>query len=244
MSTLKNILLVFILLTVFSSARGQEEKKDFNQQVWIDFNPRWVLGSGKTMLRGSLEYRTIFPEDWDRYIISLGASYSPFIHQPERNVAVQYMRFHAGVRDFYTYSIESYNLNEVRFYQGVQLRWPSFPRVFLTHYIRIEERIEHIQYSDAYDFTMRFRYRLGARFRFLKPFLSDLYLPVSAEVFMSTGQGFYFNDVVRVTPGIGYDFTDQFSSEFQLSYHFSRNSSTESFENNDLVYRLRVFFTF
>ena len=90
---------------------------------------------------------------------------------------------------------------------------------------------------------MRFRYRLGARFRFLKPALSDLYLPVSAEAFMSTGQGFYFNDVVRVTPGIGYNFTDQFSAEFQLSYHFSRNSGTESFENNDIVYRLRVFFT-
>ena len=243
MTSLRNILFALILLTALSPVRGQEEK-DYNQQVWIDFNPRWVLGSGKTILRGSLEYRTIFPNEWNRYIISLGASYSPFIHQPERNVAIQYMRFHAGVRDFYTYSIENLNLNEVRFYQGVQLRWPSFPRVFLTHYIRIEERIEHIQHSDAYDFTMRFRYRLGARFRFLKPALSDLYLPVSAEVFMSAGQGFYFNDVIRVTPGIGYDFTDQFSTEFHISYHYSRNSKTDDFENNDLVYRLRVYFTF
>ena len=243
MTTVKNILLALILLTALSPARGQDEK-DYNQQAWIDLNPRWVMKSGKTIIRGSLGYRTIFPQEWDRYVINLGVSHSPFIHQTERNVAIQYMRFHAGVGNYYTYSIEDLNLNEVRFYQGVHLRWPSFPRVFLTHYIRIEERIEHIQHSDDYDFTMRFRYRLGARFRFLKPFLSDLYLPVSAEVFMSTGQGFYFNDVIRVTPGIGYDFTDQFSTEFQLSYHFSRNSSTESFENNDLVYRLRVYFTF
>ena len=244
MANLKNILLVFILLTVFSSARGQEEEKDYNQQAWIDLNPRWVMKSGKTMLRGSLGYRTIFPQEWDRYVINLGLSHSPFIHQAERNVAIQYMRFHAGIGDYFTQSLDGLNLNEIRLSQGVHLRWPSFPRVFLTHYFRIEERFEHIQHSDDYDFTMRFRYRLGARFRFLKPFLSDLYLPVSAEVFMSTGQGFYFNDVIRVTPGIGYDFTDQFSTEFQLSYHFSRNSSTESFENNDLVYRLRVYFTF
>jgi len=243
MTTVKNTLLALVLLTALSQVRGQDEK-DYNQQAWIDLNPRWVMKSGKTIIRGSLGYRTIYPEDWDRYFLNVGASYSPFIHQTERNTSIQYMRFQVGVADYFTNSTDGSNLNEIRLYQGVHLQWPTFPRVFLTHYLRIEERFEHLQDSETYDLTMRFRYRLGAKIRLLKPFLSDLYFPVSVEVFMSTGQGLYFNDVVRLTPGIGYDFTDQFSTEFHFSYHFSRNSSTDDFENNDLVYRLRVFFTF
>ena len=176
MSILRNILFALFLLTTLSPVHGQDEK-DYNQQAWLDLNPRWVMKGGKTIIRGSLGYRTILEEDWNRYVISLGASYSPFIHQIERHPSVQYMRFHAGIGDYYTESLDGLNLNEIRLYQGVHLRWPTFPRVFLTHYFRIEERFEHIQDSETYDFTMRFRYRLTAKIRLLKPFLSDLIFP-------------------------------------------------------------------
>ncbi len=66
----------------------------------------------------------------------------------------------------------------------------------------------------------------------------------SAEIFLSSSQGYYFNDVSRMTPGIGYDFTDEFATEFHLSYHFSRNANNEAFFNNEMVFRLRAFYIF
>lgn len=223
---------------------AQEEEADYNQQAWFDLNPRYIFKSGKYTINSTLAFRTIFPSDWNRYIVNLGLRYSPFIHQDEKNVAVQYMQFRAGVGDYYTESLDTLNLNEIRAYQGVRVRWPKFRRGYLSHYVRIEERFEHLQNSESVDFSLRFRYRLTAKIRLLKPALEDLYFPLSAEIFMNSADGLYFNDVTRITPGIGYDFTDQFFTELHLSYHFSRNSNTASFENNDLVYRLRVYFVF
>lgn len=238
----KQLFLCILFLGLLSAAYGQDE--NYNNQVWLDLNPRWVPGGGKIMLDGSLGYRTIFPQNWNRYTLGLGARYSPFINRSESNIALQYLQFRAGIRDFYTASIDDSNLNELRLYQGVRVQWPTFRRVLLIHYVRVEERFEKVEGTDTRDFTARFRYRLTSKFRFIKPALTSLYIPVSVELFMSSSEGLYFNDVTRVTPGIGYDFTDQFSTEFQLSYHFSRNSSTDSFENNDLVFRLRAYFTF
>ncbi len=239
----KFLLTALILLSGILPVIAQEEK-EYNNQVWLDLNPRWVTNSGKIILAGSLAYRTIFPQDWNRYIVSLGVRYSPFIYRPEASIALQSLQFRAGIADYYTSSIVNKNLNEIRLYQGVRVKWPTFPRIHMSHYARAEERIEKVQDSETRDFTMRFRYRLTTEFHFIKPALTDLYLPFSVELFISGGEGLYFNDVTRITPGIGYDFTDQFSTEFQVSYHLSRNSNTDSFENNDLVFRLRVYFTF
>ncbi|MDX2431115.1 MAG: DUF2490 domain-containing protein, partial [Bacteroides sp.] len=101
----------------------------------------------------------------------------------EASIALQYLQFRAGIGDYYTFSIGDENLNEIRLYQGVRLRWPTFRRVHLSHYARVEERFEKVQNSETRDFTMRFRYRLTSKFRFIKPALSDLYIPLSVEIF-------------------------------------------------------------
>ncbi len=235
--------LVLLLLLQHTPASGQENP-DFNQQIWLDFNPKVLLGSSKVMLYGGLGYRTIVQSNWDRYYLNIGLNYSPFIHNDSRSPAIQCLQLHAGIGDYYTRSLENTNLNEIRTYVGVRLRWPSFKRVAFSHYVRFEQRFERFQNSNAHEFTPRLRYRLSAKFRFLKTTISDLYIPLHFEIFMSKGDGFYFNDVSRLTPGIGYDFTDQFATELHLSYHFSRNSGDDSFQNNELVYRLRVYYTF
>ncbi len=173
-----------------------------------------------------------------------GIGYSPFIHRSEAGTALRYLQFHAGIWDYYTYTLKNVNLNEIRLYQGVKVQWPTLHWVHLIHYGRVEERFEHLQNSETSDFTLRLRYRLTAEFHFSKAAISNLYIPVSAEIFISAGEGLYFNDLIQVSPGIGYDFTDRFSTVFQLYYNLSRNSDTDSFQNNALLYRLRLFYTF
>lgn len=244
MKSCRHIFLALFLLTVGALAYGQEEDASYSQQAWFDLNPRWIIGPGKFTIAGTLGYRTIFSEDWNRYIANVGLRYTPFIQENEKNVALQHLQFRAGIGDYFTSTLDSLDLNEIRVYQGVRTRWPKFRRGYLTHYVRMEERFEHRQDSERVDFSLRFRYRLTAKIRLLRPALQDLYFPISAEVFLNSSDGLYFNDLTRVTPGIGYDFSDQFFTELHLSYHFSRNSSTASFENNDIVYRLRVYFVF
>jgi hypothetical protein len=146
------------------------------------------------------------------------------------------MQIHLGVGDFYTYSPEDPNLNEFRIYQGIRVYWPVVGRITFSHYLRLEERFENLLEEDRADVSGRVRYQLGARIRF-----GNLYLPLTTEIFIPIWDGVYFNDVIRATPGIGYDFTDTFRAQLHVSYHFSRNSPTDSFENNDLVFRLRVY---
>lgn len=237
------LVLVIGLLLLSAPGFGQEDH-NYNQQLWLDYNPKVVMGNSQVLLYGNLGYRTIFPSDWHRYYLNIGISYSPFIHKENLGTVIKYLQFHGGIADFYTQSLENVNLNEIRTYVGVQFRWPSFKRVSFSHYTRFEQRFERLLDSDIHEFTPRFRYRLSANIRFLKPAINDFFIPLHAEIFMNTSKGLYFNEVTRMTFGFGYDFTDYLSTAFLLSYHFSRNTSSDPFDNNDLVYRLRLYHTF
>ena len=237
------LLLVIGLLLLSAPGFGQEET-NYNQQLWLDYNPKVVMGNSPFLLYGNLGYRTIFPSDWHRYYLNIGISYSPFIHNENLASAIQYLQLHGGIADFYTQSLEDLNMNEIRTYVGVKFRWPSLKRVYFTHYTRFEQRFESLSDSDVRENTPRFRYRLSAKIRLLKPALHDFYIPAHAEIFTNTGRELYFKEVTRITFGLGYDINDHFSTAVLLSYHFSRNSSSDPFENNDLVYRLRLYHTF
>lgn len=237
------LVLVTGLLLLSAPGYGQEDH-NYNQQLWLDYNPKVLMGNSHFLLYGNLGYRTIFPSDWHRYYLNIGLSYSPFIHKENLGTVIKYLQLHGGIADFYTQSLEDINLNEIRTYVGVKFRWPSLKRVYFTHYTRFEQRFERLMDSDVRENTPRFRYRLSAKIRLLKPAINDFYIPLHAEIFMNAGKGLYFNEVTRLTFGLGYDFTDYFSTAFLFSYHFSRNSSSDPFDNNDLVYRLRLYHTF
>jgi len=243
-NNIRSLHVLALLLLLWNIPVSGQEDHNYNQQLWIDFNPKIVLGNGKVLLQGNLGYRTIFPSDWHRYYLNIGLSYSPFIHNDSRGSALQYMQLHAGIGDYYTHSVANVNLNEIRTYVGAQLRWPSLRRVVFSHRVRFEQRFERILDSKVHEFTPRLRYRLSAKLRFLKTSISDLYIPLSGEIFMNAGRGLYFNEVTRLNHGLGYDFTDEFATEIAFSYHFSRNSGDDPFLNNVLVYRVRAFYTF
>ena len=51
-----------------------------------------------------------------------------------------------------------------------------------------------------------------------------------------------FNDVVRLTPGIGYEFNPKWKAAFLIGYNYTRNLTTEEFHTNNIIYRLRVYY--
>ncbi len=50
-----------------------------------------------------------------------------------------------------------------------------------------------------------------------------------------------FNDLIRITAGLGYNFSINWKTEFSASYHRIRNTLNDVFETNDIVFRFRVF---
>ncbi len=78
----------------------------------------------------------------------------------------------------------------------------------------------------------------------LLSFNDGLYLPVSMELFWNLKGAQQFNDVVRITPGIGYEISPIWKAEFDLSYHYTCNTVEDDFATNDIVFRLRVFHKF
>lgn len=239
---MKQLTIFILFICTYFTAAAQEEDRHISQQIWLDYDPT-IAVSNKLSIYGDLGARTIIPNTWFRYNVRAGVNYRPFILS-DKHPVLKNLQIHAGLGDFYTQSIDSININELRFYQGIRVYWPNFKRIRISHYLRLEERFENLFTYETNSLTVRARYLLGAKVRFKKEFLQDVYLPLSVEFFMSLDDGLYFNDVMRLTPGFGYDFSDQIRSEFQVSYHNSRNSASESFQNNDLVFRLRLFHIF
>ena len=70
-----------------------------------------------------------------------------------------------------------------------------------------------------------------------------MYIPASVEFFYNFQEAKRFNDVIRVSPGLGYKFSDEWRMEFYVSYHLTQNTTAEDDSTNDIVFRLRVFNT-
>lgn len=83
---------------------------------------------------------------------------------------------------------------------------------------------------------------LGKDFYLPGKFLtSRIYIPVFVEFFIKLSRGAQFNDVIRLTPGLGYTPNENLRFHFDLSYHRTRDTAVQGFKTNDIVFRLRVF---
>jgi len=75
-----------------------------------------------------------------------------------------------------------------------------------------------------------------------------MYIPLNVELFVNLQKAERFNDVIRISPGIGYKFSDEWRAEFYVSYHYTyntaeytNNKADQQDGSNDFVFRLRIF---
>lgn len=76
-------------------------------------------------------------------------------------------------------------------------------------------------------FGLRFRYQVETIFRFkgdVIKFNKNLYLPIAIELFRNLTGVKQFNDAARIITGVGYDFSSSCKGEFQVGYHYTRNT--------------------
>jgi hypothetical protein len=217
-----------------------EEVEDVNIQIWSDYNPHFILDN-KLHLYGDIGARTIIPNYWYRIVLRPAVRYD-LISFNERTERYRTWQLHGGIGLFYTYNLKATNILEIRPFQGLRVRIPNWNKFQLSHYLRLEERFEFGFQGKGSEFSMRFRYMIGTDL-FLpgKYLVQGLYIPIYAEFFFNMTRGAQFNDVMRLTPGIGYRPNQNLRFQLDISYHRRRPSSDIKFRTNDIVARFRVY---
>lgn len=236
------ILLVLVTFTAFS----QENSEDIrvNNQFWVDYNIDHSLEEYKS-LSGFIGYRTISPHIFDNLLVvstyniqnkkSLGflKLNKPFINS-----------YHLGARMNYIANKSTNDDFEFRLMQGIKFYLPSIKAIPLMSYIRFEERFQKTFDGSDWAVGFRFRYRLSTVIKWknhLFEFNKGLYIPLNIEFFFNLKKADRLNDVVRLSPGLGYKLNDQWKFELYLSYHNTLNTSEAYNTSNDFVVRLRIF---
>ena len=240
----KNILLSLLLIFSGYLLYAQEiEDKSTTKQIWLDYNPRFSL-SEKVDMYGDIGARTVFPNEWYRFIIGPSVRFK----RPKLILTKLYYKeeLHFGIKFYFTANKSVSNRLEIRPFQGYKLSWPNRPRIVLQHYVRLEERfdIELSKWINTFGLRMRYRAKLILKLKGDWISYNDgFYLPISMEFFWNLKGVEQFNDVVRVSPGIGYEFSEFWKAEFDLSYHYTRNTVEDNFATKDIVFRFRVYHT-
>jgi hypothetical protein len=76
------------------------------------------------------------------------------------------------------------------------------------------------------------------------PEAKGFYIPVSMEFFWNLLSTEQFNDVYRTSAGIGSNFSKKWRVEALFGYQYSRNTVTEDFQTNDLIYQIKAYYRF
>jgi len=220
---LKGMLLITLLSCINATSNSQDighfkDDESANFQIWTDYNPSWSINQRLT-LRSAFSARTIFPSVWYRFFARPSVSYQKLTFNKKTEM-YRAWEFHRGIGMFYTANLEKADNIEIRPYQGFRVRFPNLQKFHLSHFIRLEERIEIGAGSSFNNFSMRFRYRIGTDLYLPGEFfLKGFYIPLSAEFFVNLARGSQFNDLMRITPGFGY--TPNENRIFQRFYKLS-----------------------
>ena len=224
------------------NAQSDVGEGDILHQYWGDFNLAYRL-SDHWDLYGDMGFRTITPVNWNRYILRPAVRYQ--VPRLLFNNLKYREEINAGVGLFFTSNMDVPNRLEIRPFQGYKLDWPDRDRIRLRHYVRLEERFDMNTDDWINTFGLRFRYLAELTIKLqgdLLAFNKGLYIPVGVELFWNLVGAKQFNDHMRIVPGIGYTFSGKWKGEFHVGYHYSRNEVQGDFNNNNIVFRFRVFY--
>ncbi len=64
---------------------------------------------------------------------------------------------------------------------------------------------------------------------------------MSIEFFFNFNAAERDNDQIRISPGIGYKFNNEWRCEFSVSYHNIKDDLANDGTSNDFVFRIRLF---
>jgi Protein of unknown function (DUF2490) len=236
------IIVLSLWLGVITTAYSQDSIVDQdvrrNQQLWIDYNFTKSLKESKD-ISTQIGFRKITPEVYDRF---LGISTVNFKNHSDNKFIRLIRTFHLGLGVIYTSNYNARDNLELRFIQGFKFQIPTIKPVTLYNYVRLEERFQN-SFGEGWTAGYRLRYRLSTEIQWGKhlfDFTQGLYFPMEAEIFFNLKRADRFNDVIRISPGIGYKLKSGWKIESYLIFNRTKNLTETNNKSSDFILRIRI----
>ena len=239
------IILCFIGFSSVSFAQDTIVDQDLNvnTQAWFDFNTTHSVFEDKT-LTTQYGFRTIRPRIYDRLLVIPTLNFKELgWHLMDWKKYITYS-FHLGAGAIYSRNINSNDNLEIRLIQGVKFNIPTIRELTLNNYLRLEERFQTRFDSRGINSGFRLRYRLSTNLswgKYLSKFTEGLYIPLIAEIFVNLKKSDRFNDVLRLSPGLGYRFKSGWKTELYFIFNRTKNITETERNSNDFIFRLRIY---
>jgi hypothetical protein len=216
-----------------------------NEQAWLDYNFKSALNDSR-FLSTQVGFRTINPSVYNRYLVisTLNLRAKRWFKSKKEDSEPLIRSYHLGLGTIYTRNYNETDNFEVRFIQGFKFNIPTIKDFELYNYTRIEERFQTAFDGDGWETGFRLRHRVSIAISWKKHYLNftkGLYFPISAEIFLNLKKADQFNDVLRLSPGIGYKFESGLKLELYSIYNLSRNITETNDASNDFILRLRIY---
>ena len=236
-------LLLTQILVAQESTVDQEVK--VNEQLWLDYNFKSLTDHSR-FLSTQVGFRTINSSVYNRYLVvsTLNLRAKRWFKSKKEDSEPLIRSYHLGAGTFYTRNFDETDNFELRFIQGVKFNIPTIKDFKLFNYTRLEERFQTAFDGNGWEPGFRLRHRVSVAISWKKHYLNfteGLYFPISAEIFFNLQKANRFNDVLRLSPGIGYKFESGLKLELHGIYNLSRNITETNDASNDFILRLRIY---
>lgn len=219
------------------------DKSVVTNQLWLDFNPTWKI-SERFDLRGKVGAKAIYPSEWYKFYTTAEISY--WIPKFRFKKARYDERVYFGC-DFYSiYYAEQANVIEISPYQGYTQTWPKTKRFLMMHNFELGQRFQWDTQEWNYSFGLKVSYEASIIYKFhgeAWKYGKGFFLSASAKFWWNLIETNVFNDVLRITPGIGYQINPQWKTAFYIGYNYTRNLSIDNFHSDNIIYRIRLYYS-
>ena len=217
-------------------------QNNVTNQVWLDFNPSYKI-SERWDIKGKIGTKAIYPQSWYKIYTSVEGSYSI----PKFMFKKLYYdeQVYGGLEFYYVMNDSSQNVIEFDTYQGYKLKWPNRKRIIIQHNVELTERFQWGTQDLDYSFGLKLSYEGTLTWKFqgdVWKYGKGFYMACSFKFWWNLISTTVFNDVARITPGIGYQINPKWKTAFFVGWNYTRNLSADKFSTNSIIYRFRVYY--
>lgn len=239
----RNVLILFLLAVIGHIYSQEPQRSEVTNQLWLDLNISAKL-SERTDLYAKIGTKTMFPDVW--YKMYTSVEFAWWIPKLMMKKLKYNEKVYVGLNVYHIVFTDLPNVFEISPYQGYTLTWPNRERIDIKHNLELGERFQWGVEEWNYSFGLRLSYEASLIFKLqgdLWNYAQGFYLSVSAKFWWNLISTTIFNDVLRITPGIGYKINQKWKTAFYIGYNYTRNLTIEKFYTNNIIYRFRVYYT-
>ncbi len=215
-----------------------DEDVKVNQQFWLDYNFSSSTKENRD-ISTQIGFRKITPQVYDKF---LGISTINFKNESEKKLLKVFSSFHLGAGAIYTSNYDDNDNLELRLLQGVRFNIRTLKLFTFNNYIRLEERLQ-TSFNNNWTLGYRLRYKISTAIswenHFLK-FTEGFYFPLEAEVFLNLKKTSRFNDLLRLSPGVGYKTKKGWRFETFIIFNRTKNITETNNKSSDFILRIRI----